>query len=198
MPTVLTAATASMTLPGPTGSPAARNVRAKCIRLASSRPLGSGMAVAAPHPPAARVPPSPRMRGEGWGEGPVAACPGGLGLHLIEDAGGFAAVQAGDVVLVFEQHAQGVVDRVRRQLEYVELHQGFGPVDRLGDAGKLEEIHRAQPLHKADDLARQVLARARAPYASGSRAHVPQSGSLPSNRSTAALARRGFRGCGSR
>jgi hypothetical protein len=25
--------------------------------------------VTAPHPPAARVPPSPRLRGEGWGEG---------------------------------------------------------------------------------------------------------------------------------
>src|ERR1700741_3903391 len=38
MPIVLTAATASITLPGPTGSPAARKVRAKCIRLASSNP----------------------------------------------------------------------------------------------------------------------------------------------------------------
>jgi hypothetical protein len=28
------------------------------------------LSVAAPHPPAARVPPSPRSRGEGWGEGP--------------------------------------------------------------------------------------------------------------------------------
>src|SRR5712691_1406196 len=38
MPTASTAATASSTLPGPTGNPAARNVRPKCIRLASSRP----------------------------------------------------------------------------------------------------------------------------------------------------------------
>src|SRR5271170_2273173 len=28
----------------------------------------------APHPPAARVPPSPRMRGEGWGEGLLTRC----------------------------------------------------------------------------------------------------------------------------
>jgi hypothetical protein len=34
----LTAATASMTLPGPSGSPAARSVRAKCIKLATRRP----------------------------------------------------------------------------------------------------------------------------------------------------------------
>ena len=48
MPTVLTAATASMTLPGPTGSPAARKVRAKCIRLASSRSAGFVLATMTP------------------------------------------------------------------------------------------------------------------------------------------------------
>src|SRR5205823_9845868 len=53
------------------------------------------------------------------------------------------------------------VDRVRRQFQYIELHQGLGPVDRLGDAWELEEVHRAQPLYKADNLARQMLARAR-------------------------------------
>ena len=67
-------------------------------------------------------------------------------------------MQPGDVILVFEQHAQGVVDRMRGQLEHVELHQRLGPVDRLGDAGKLEEIHPAQLLDKTDDLARQALA----------------------------------------
>ena len=35
----------------------------------------------APHPPASRVPPSPRLRGEGWGEGQSAA-----GLRIIEPA----------------------------------------------------------------------------------------------------------------
>jgi len=33
------------------------------------------LAPAAPHPPALRVPPSPRLRGEGWGEGPFALRP---------------------------------------------------------------------------------------------------------------------------
>src|SRR5262249_57495774 len=112
MPTVLTASTASMTLPGPTGSPAVRKVRAKCIRLASSRPAGSDLVV-----------------------GTCTVCR--LGLDLPENARGFAAVQPGDVVLIFEQHAQRVVDRVRRQFEHVELHQGFRPVDRLPDARQL-------------------------------------------------------------
>src|SRR5215472_3429830 len=137
---VLTASTASMTLPGPTGSPAARNVRAKCIRLASRRPSrcpcggvrGSLVTRSGPHR-------------------------GGFGLDLLENAGGLTAVQPGNVVLVFEQHTQSVVDRVRGQLEYVKLHQGVGPIDRLGNAGKLEQVHCAKFLHKTDDLARQVL-----------------------------------------
>jgi hypothetical protein len=36
-----------------------------------------------------------------------------LFLHLVEDALGFRAFHAGDVVLVFEQHAKRVVDRLR-------------------------------------------------------------------------------------
>src|SRR6516225_3500633 len=134
------ASTASMTLPGPTGSPAARNVRAKCIRLASSRPS--------------------RCRCGGMRGSLVTGSSlhhGGLGLDLLEYAGGLATVQSGDVVLVFEQHTQGVVDRMRVQLEHIELHQGVGPVDRLGDAGKLEQVHCAKLLHKTDDLARQVF-----------------------------------------
>src|ERR1700751_4763128 len=184
MPPVRTAAPASMTLPGPTGSPAARNVRAKCIRLASRRPcsgscplrpLAGGEGGDPSRPAMGRVRwagaevspisprPSPPPRAEmGRLGSPVTISrlrPGGLGLDLIEDAGGFAAMQAGDVVLIFEQHAQRVVDRVRRKFQYIELHQGFGPVDRLGDAGELEEIHRAQSMPKADELARQMLTR---------------------------------------
>src|SRR5881227_2795165 len=157
MPTASTAATASSTLPGPTGSPAARKVRPKCIRLATSRP-------------SAPSPTLPRLRGREsaasaaggsglTGTGSRLARGGGdLGLDLIEELGRLAALDAGDVVLVFEQHAQGVVDRLRRQFQHVELHQGLSPVDRLGDAGQFEEIHLAQFLHELDNLPRQGLA----------------------------------------
>src|SRR6266851_3113211 len=119
MPIAVTASTASMTLPGPTGSPAARKVRAKCIRLASSDPPSSDVAAMAsasaansPHPPVAAAPgPSlSRIAGEGAerseaGEGiggttSVCCMGGGFGLDLLEQPGGFAAVQTGDVVLV--------------------------------------------------------------------------------------------------
>jgi hydrogenase maturation protein HypF len=36
-----------------------------------STDIGRPLSPAAPHPPAPRVPPSPRRRGEGWGEGPA-------------------------------------------------------------------------------------------------------------------------------
>src|ERR1700722_686630 len=114
MPTALTAATASMTLPGPTGSPAARNVRAKCIRLATSRPSCSESLATTSRPV---------RRGSE------------LGFDLIEQPRRLAALDARDVVLVFEQHAQRVVDRVGGQFEHVELHQRLGPVDGLGDTG---------------------------------------------------------------
>ena len=66
-----------------------------------------------------------------------------------------------DVVLVLEQHAERVGDRLRVERDAVERDQRLGPVERLGDAGRLEEIQRAQPLRERDDLARQRLRRAR-------------------------------------
>src|SRR3546814_1036501 len=82
-----------------------------------------------------------------------------LGPDLVEDFRGFAALDAGDVVLVFQEDAERVVDGLRVEDERVELHQRLGPIDRLGDAGQLEQVHAAQLLHEAHDLARQRLGR---------------------------------------
>src|SRR5260221_12822365 len=136
MPTVRTASTAASTLPGPIGSPAARSVRAKYIRLARRWPDING------------DPTSIAGRGE-------------LRLDLGEQAQRLAALDLPDVVLVFQQHAERVVDRVRGQRQHVELHQGLSPVDRLGDARQFEEIGRAQLLHEGDDLAAELFRRAR-------------------------------------
>jgi 16S rRNA processing protein RimM len=47
----------------------------------------SRKASSAPHPPASRVPPSPRLRGEGWGEGQPRVCLGVVtGAHGIQGA----------------------------------------------------------------------------------------------------------------
>src|SRR5437879_13332122 len=115
MPTVRTASTAASTLPGPIGSPAARNVRAKYIRLARRWPDISG---------------DPRSIAGG----------GELRLDLGEQAQGLAALDLADVILVFQQDAKRVVDRLGRQRQHVELHQRLRPVDRLGHAGQFEEI----------------------------------------------------------
>src|SRR5580704_13778723 len=205
MPTALTAATASSTLPGPTGSPAARKVRAKCIRLATSLPSETCAAAAAIqlNSEAVRLRERKTLTAEGaevaqrtrWLGNccnafaslratsassavkccfilPTASPPhcedssfagggGDLGLDLLQEARRLAALHPGDVILVFQQDAQGVVDRLRRQFQGVELHQGLGPVDRLGDAGQFEQIHPAQFLDEFDDLARQLLVGAR-------------------------------------
>src|SRR6185437_2628292 len=58
-----------------------------------------------------------------------------------------------------------VVDRLRRQGQHVELRQGVGPVDGLGDARQLEEIvGRAQLLDESHDLPRELLGRTRRLY----------------------------------
>src|SRR6266850_2382879 len=139
MPTASTAATASSTLPGPTGSPAARKVRAKCIRLATSRPSLACAGAGNPHPLAAPTPSLPRKRGRGFigvrrsktlprgrgregpalkareGGGPMlksrlSGRGGDLGLDLLQKARRLAALNPGDVVLVFQQDAERVVD----------------------------------------------------------------------------------------
>src|SRR5258708_18622565 len=101
MPTVSTALSASITRPGPMGSPAARKVRAKNMRFSRRRP---GIALA------------PFLRRQ-------------LVLHLKQQIGRLAAADARDVVLVFEQHAQGIVDRLGIEGDLVELDQRLGPVD---------------------------------------------------------------------
>ena len=83
-------------------------------------------------------------------------------LQLVEQLGDVAALHLGDVVAVLEQHAERVADVVGREADRVQRDQRVGPVDRLGDAGRLEEVERAHPLHEGDDLRVRALGRARA------------------------------------
>src|SRR5260370_42619180 len=102
MPTVRTASTAASTFPGPIGSPAARSVRAKYIRLARRWPDING------------DPTSIAGRGE-------------LRLDLGEQAQRLTALDLPDVVLAFHQHAERVVVRVRGHRQHVVLHKVRGP-----------------------------------------------------------------------
>ena len=69
-------------------------------------------------------------------------------LQLGEQLGDVAALHLGDVVAVLEQHAERVVHVVGREADRVQRDQRIGPVDRLGDAGRLEEVERAHALHE--------------------------------------------------
>ena len=84
-----------------------------------------------------------------------------LALDLVEDPGRLAAPHLLDVVLILEQDAERRIDGIGVEIDLVELDQGVGPVDGLGNAGQLEQVLVAQFLDEGDHLARQLLARSR-------------------------------------
>src|SRR5438034_478897 len=65
------------------------------------------------------------------------------------------------IVLVFEQHAERIGDRLRIERDAVEREQRLGPIQRFGDAWRLEQIHRAKALRERDDFACERFRRAR-------------------------------------
>src|SRR3954471_16407118 len=81
-----------------------------------------------------------------------------LGLHLIEQLLDLAAFEPRDVVLILQQHAERVGHGRRIERHGVEFGQRCRPVERLGDAWRLEQILLAQRLHEADHLLGQLLA----------------------------------------
>src|SRR5262249_9418160 len=149
---------ASRTLPGPTGRPAARRVRAKCMMFSARRPP--------PVPGCRETASSGDLRGSGFiSVLSLARTPSTrrrqFRLHLIEDIGRLGAADLGDVVLVLEKHAQGIVDRLWIERYAIELQERLGPVDRFGDARQLEEVALPQLLYEAHDLPRQLGGRTR-------------------------------------
>src|SRR4051812_29434285 len=115
MPAARTACTASMTRPGPIGRPATRSARAKCMRFAVKAPVPSSEAVVT-----------------------SAAIVSPLGCELLldfaQDARCLGTTDLGDIVLIFEQGAERIVDRRRIERHAVELDQRLRPVDRLSHA----------------------------------------------------------------
>src|SRR5262245_31917068 len=159
-PAAATAASASITAPGPTGMPAARSARAKWTMFSASRPASPSRPWPFPLPG--------RSAGEGRREEGESGVIGGaslrraqLGVHLVDQLLGLAAFDAGDVVLVLQQHPEGVGGRRGVERDRVELGERRSPIERLGDARRLEQVLLAQRLHKMHDLLGQGLADAR-------------------------------------
>src|SRR5690606_34232616 len=121
------------TSPGPIGSPAFRRTRPKCITFSTRRPPVSRVAAR-----------SGRLRPvAGFGMAARDLLGRKLGLDLFQDALRLAALETSNVVLVFQEDAESVVDRLGIEDERIELHQGMRPVDGFGNARQLEEIHAA-------------------------------------------------------
>ena len=72
-------------------------------------------------------------------------------MGLGDEACGFRAFDPGDIVLVFEQDAEGFVNGFGGELVLVEMGEGARPVDGLSDAGEFEEILLAEALDEGDD-----------------------------------------------
>src|SRR5450755_199342 len=71
------------------------------------------------------------------------------------------ALHLDDVVAMLEEHAERVLDARRIEAHCVQGEERVGPVDRLGDPRRLEEIELAHPLHERDDLGGQPRVRPR-------------------------------------
>src|SRR5690606_7553575 len=62
-----------------------------------------------------------------------------------------------DVVLVLEDRSESAVDQVGGERPGIEETERLGPVQRLGDTGWLEQVHRTQTRHGSGQRARQRL-----------------------------------------
>src|SRR5882724_12428229 len=108
MPTASIARNASITRPGPIGSPAARKVRARNMTFSASRlaSIGGGMGGGVGIMDAVAMGKMRGRRRSAWRGGQFR-------FRLLQQMSGLAAFDLGNVVLVFQQHAQGVVDALR-------------------------------------------------------------------------------------
>src|SRR5262245_19088861 len=127
--------------------PAARSARAKWTIFSASRPAAccaSGPAAAAPRTSSA----ANTGRGASETAGCITFLPERLRrpslrrtqlrAHLVDELLHLAALDARDVVLVFEQYAECVRHGERIERRHVELCERGRPVDRLVDPGRLE------------------------------------------------------------
>src|SRR5262249_44609648 len=132
---------ASITEPGPTGSPAARSARAKPTTLSAMLPVG----------------------GLRWSMA-VGICAltndSVLAGRFLQNLLQAVALHPRNVVLILQQRAESVADHLRGQRTGVAFGERRRPADGLGAAGRLVEILVAQRLHEAHDLLRQLCGNA--------------------------------------
>ena len=132
---------------GPTGSPARRSRCAKCMTLAARVGGVAGIVgrhKTAPCTCAQGEPPGGTATADGGGSKRRAVRPNSpqpaitrsrRGLCLAYQPGRLGTADLRDIVLIFQQNAECLVHRRRRQLVLVQICQRLRPVDRLGNAG---------------------------------------------------------------
>src|ERR1700739_2185978 len=160
---------ASMTAPGPTGIPAARNARAKPTTLSEIRPdAGPEVDVviitlviprrAQREPEIWRLSREPtrfEIPGSRQSSVPRNDEESILARGFLQNLLQRVALHPSDVVLIFQQRPKRVADHLRGQRAGIEFGQRGGPVDGFGTPRRFVENLLTQRLHEADDLPRQ-------------------------------------------
>src|SRR5215469_8523505 len=134
-PATCNASSASNSRSVPSGTPAFLRTRAKCTTLAAK--AGGASKVAAGSTSVHHRRPS----------GAGGAC-----LDRLQQASRLGAADPRNVILVLEQHPQGVIDRLRIESAAIEGQQCFAPLDALRQSRELVQIERPQRLHESHDL----------------------------------------------
>src|SRR5277367_3240784 len=149
MPAHSTAASASSTAPGPTGTPASRRARAKWMMFCAKAPPLAGSASTS----ALIWLGSISLRSD--------LQPAKLGARLLYQRLRLCALDLCDIVLIFQQDAERIGNLRRVERHRIELGQRGRPVERFGDARRLEQVLFAQTLNEGDKFGSQPLRRAR-------------------------------------
>src|ERR1700735_1363919 len=78
--------------------------------------------------------------------------PAKLGAGFLDQRLRLCTLYLGNIVLIFQQDAQRIGDLRRVERHRIELGQRGRPVERLGDARRLEQVLFAQTLNERDKL----------------------------------------------
>ena len=196
MPAARTASMASITEPGPTGMPASRSARAKWTMLASSRPC-----MAAQRQPGCAAIPLRAHRVSWRRRHDAPSTPPRERSALTSSssaAASLACIRAMSSWYFSSTPSVSLIASRRRAPARRAAISACAQSIVSATPGSLEQVISRSFWTKRDHLARQPLAGARHLGAARSRARARRRDSRPSDRGSAASARRGSRACGSR
>src|SRR5436190_19862200 len=92
-----------------------------------------------------------------WRTNPPSGCAGCDSARLLDERDESLVADRGEVLVVFQHRPERFLDRARIEVLPPECGERLGPVDRLGDAGRLRQIELPQPLYERRGLRREPV-----------------------------------------